>query len=130
MTPPTLTAGYAALIAILYIAMSAYVIATRAKTNVLLGDGGNPTMLLAMRRHGNLSEYAPIALLVMGFAEMLGLGTIWLHTAGLLLLAGRLLHPFGLHSEPGGVAPRIAGTLATMAAILIPTVAILVFAVV
>ncbi len=121
---PLLTATYAAAIALFYLAMSAYVIATRAKTDVLLGDGGNPAMLLAIRRHGNLSEYAPIALIVMGFAEMLGLGSAWLHAAGLLLLAGRILHPFGLHTEPGGVAPRIAGTLATMAAILIPTVAI------
>ncbi len=125
---PLLTASYAAAIALFYLAMSAYVIATRARTDVLLGDGGNPAMLLAIRRHGNLSEYAPIALIVMGFAEMLGLGSTWLHAAGLLLLAGRVLHPFGLHAEPGGVAPRIAGTLATMAAILIPSVAIPVLA--
>ncbi len=122
---PTLTASYAAVVAILYIAMSAYVIATRARTNVLLGDGGNPTMLLAIRRHGNLSEYAPFALLVMGLAEMLGLGAAWLHTCGILLIAGRVLHPIGLRLEEGVAVPRVAGTLATMASIIIPAFGIL-----
>ena len=125
---PTITATYAAIIAILYIAMSAYVITTRAKTNVLLGDGGNPTMLLAMRRHGNMAEYAPLALLVMGLAEMLGLGSLWLHVSGTALVTGRLLHPLGLHDGDGRVAPRIAGTLATFAAILVPSIAILILA--
>ncbi len=125
---PAVTATYAALIAILYVAMSAYVITTRAKTDVLLGDGGNPTMLLAMRRHGNLAEYAPFALLIMGLAEMLELSAFWLHVSGLALVAGRLLHPLGLHVGEGPVAPRIAGTLATMAAILIPATSILIIA--
>lgn len=123
---PTVTATYAAIIAIIYVAMSAYVIATRAKTDVLLGDGGNPTMLLAMRRHGNMAEYAPFALLIMGLAEMLGLGAIWLHVSGTALVAGRLIHPLGLYVGEGSVAPRIAGTLATMAAILIPAISILI----
>lgn len=123
---PEITATYAAIIAILYIAMSAYVIATRARMDIPLGDGGNPTMLLAMRRHGNMAEYAPFALLVMGLAEMLGLGATWLHLSGSALVAGRLLHPMGLHTGAGTIAPRIAGTLATMASILIPTAAILI----
>ncbi|MCG6884647.1 MAG: MAPEG family protein [Silicimonas sp.] len=125
---PLLTATYAAVIAILYIAMSAYVITMRAKTSVPLGDGGNPAMLLAMRRHGNMAEYAPFALLVMGLAEMNGLGAMWLHIAGAALIGGRLLHPLGLHSGSGSDAPRIAGTLATMFSILIPTIFILISA--
>ena len=125
---PILTATYGAAIAIIYLGMSAYVISTRARTNVLLGDGGNQQMLLAIRRHGNFAEYAPIALLVMAFAEMLGMGALWLHVAGVLLIAGRIMHPFGLHIEEGGVAPRIAGTLSTMGAIVIPSVGILILA--
>ena len=122
---PTITAIYAAITAILFIGMSAYVITMRAKTNVALGDGGNPTMLLAIRRHGNMTEYAPFALLMMGLAEMLGLGGAWLHISGTALIVGRAIHPLGLHISEGSIIPRVAGTLATMAAILIPTAAIL-----
>ncbi len=125
---PTLTATYAAVVAILYIAMSAYVITTRARTNILLGDGGNPAMLLAMRRHGNMAEYAPFALLMMGLAEMSGLGSLWLHVSGIALTLGRVLHPMGLHLGEGNIAARVAGTLSTMAAILIPAAAILLMA--
>lgn len=125
---PTITATYAAVVAIYYIAMTGHVIATRAKTDVALGDGGNPSMLLAIRRHGNMAEYAPFALLIMGLAEMFGLGAIWLHVSGIALVAGRLLHPMGLHVAEGSMAPRIAGMLATLAAIFIPACAILIFA--
>lgn len=122
---PTITATYAAVVAIMYVGMSAYVIKTRAQTNVLLGDGANPTMLLAMRRHGNMSEYAPFALLIMGLAEMLGTGALWLHLSGSALILGRLFHAHGLQIGDGVVATRVIGTLATFAAIVVPAGAIL-----
>jgi len=118
---PVITATYAATLALIYVAMTAYVIRARVQTDINLGDGGNPQLLLAIRRHGNMSEYVPFALILMGFAEVLGLGTLWLHIAGLALVAGRILHPMGMHVAEGSIAPRVAGTLSTLAAILIPT---------
>ncbi len=123
--PPTLTAIYAAILAIFYVAMSFYVIVTRAKTDVLVGDGGNPQMLVAMRRHGNMTEYVPFALLMMALAEIMGLGAFWLHICGVALIAGRLIHPFGIKPENSPLVPRVTGVLATMAAILIPATSIL-----
>ena len=122
---PTITATYAAILAIFYVAMSAYVIAMRAKTGVLVGHGDNTDLLVAMRRHGNLSEYMPFAILMMGLGELLGLGSIWLHVAGLALIAGRLIHPFGVKAENSSLAPRVTGALLTFAAILIPALGIL-----
>ena len=125
MTPPTLTAGNAALLAVFFVAMSAYVIATRARTNISIGDGCNPQMLLAIRRHGNMAEYLPFAVLLMALAEGLGASAIWLHASGLLLIASRVLHPIGLSLAEGTPITRVAGTLGTFAAILLPAVAIL-----
>lgn len=122
---PEITATYAALLALFFIALSFYVIITRAKTDVLVGDGGNPRMLVAIRRHGNMAEYVPLALLMMGLAEMLGLGAFWLHACGIALIAGRLIHPFGITESSGSLAPRVVGVLATMAAIVIPAGGIL-----
>ena len=116
----TITPLYAAILAVFFVAMSFYVIVTRAKTDVLVGDGGNARMLVAIRRHGNLAEYMPFAILMMALGELMGLGATWLHAAGIALIAGRILHPFGVFAEKGSLAPRVAGVLATMAAILIP----------
>lgn len=118
---PIITATYGAVLALIYVGMTAYVIRARVIADINLGDGGDPQMLLAIRRHGNMAEYVPFALLLMGFAEVLGLASMWLHVAGLALVAGRLLHPLGMHIAEGNIAPRVAGTLSTLAAILIPT---------
>ncbi len=122
---PTITATYAAILAVYYVAMSAYVITMRAKTDTLLGPGDNVQMLVAMRRHGNLAEYMPFAILIMALAEILGLSATWLHVAGIALVAGRLIHPFGVKAK-SPLAPRVVGILATFAAILIPAGSILI----
>lgn len=123
--PLTITPIYAALLAVFFVAMSFYVIITRAKTDILVGDGGNRDMLVAIRRHGNLVEYMPFSLLMMALGELVGLGALWLHVSGVALVAGRLIHPFGVYADKGSLAPRVAGVLATMAAILIPGIYIL-----
>ena len=121
---PTITATYAAVLTIFLIAMSFYVIITRARTDTLLGHGDSVPMLVAMRRHGNLIEYMPFAILIMALAEIQGLSATWLHVAGIALVAGRLIHPFGVAAK-SPLAPRVIGILATFAAILIPAGAIL-----
>ena len=121
---PTITATYAAVLAVYFVAMSAYVITMRAKTDTLLGPGDDVRMLVAMRRHANLAEYMPFAILIMALAEILGLSATWLHVAGIALLAGRLIHPFGVTAQ-SPLAPRVVGLLATFVAILIPAGGIL-----
>ena len=121
---PTITALYAALLTFYLIVMSFYVIITRAKTDTLLGHGDSIPMLVAMRRHGNLIEYMPFAILIMALAEITGLGSTWLHIAGIALIAGRLIHPLGV-AEKSPLIPRVVGVLLTFAAMLIPAVSIL-----
>ena len=122
--PVAITATYAAVLALFFVAMSFYVIVTRAKTDTLLGHGDSIPMLVAMRRHANLAEYMPFALLMMALGESLGLGAIWIHVSGIALVAGRLIHPFGVTAQ-SPLAPRVIGMLATFAAMLIPAIGIL-----
>ena len=112
-----ITATFAAILAVYFVAMSSYVIYTRAKTDVLMWDGGNGRMLTAIRRHGNMAEYMPFALLMMAIAEIGGLSPLWLQISGGLLLAGRLIHPFGV-AEKSPLVPRVTGVLLTFAAII------------
>ena len=122
---PTITAIYAAIHAIFYVAMSTYVITLRAKTNVLVGHPDNMNLLVATRRHSNLSEFIPFAILMMGLSELLGLGSTWLHVAGVALIAGRLIQLFGSKADNSPLARRVTGVLLSLVAILIPTFGIL-----
>ncbi len=124
MTFP-ITAIYAAILGLLMIALQIAVVAARGRTDVLFGDGGRMDLLLPMRRHGNLVETVPMALILMALGEAQGLSAGWLHTAGLLLLASRLIHPFGLAEARRALPLRIAGTVGTWIATLIPIVALL-----
>ena len=100
-------------------------ITLRAKTNVLVGHPDHMNPLVATRCHGNLSEFMPFAILMMGLGVLLGLGSTWLHVAGVALIAGRLIQPFGLNAENSLLVPRVTGVLLSLVAILIPTFGIL-----
>lgn len=115
----TITAAYAAILALAYIAVSFAVSFARGRLGVSLGDGGKPEMLVRIRQHGNMAEYVPFALLLMALAEAGGLGAAWVHAAGLLLLAGRALHLLGFSEARFAFPARVTGMLATYGAMLI-----------
>ncbi|MFP5441378.1 MAG: MAPEG family protein [Gammaproteobacteria bacterium] len=91
-----LTALYAALLALLLVVLGLQVVRTRIREKVSLGDGNNPAMLAAIRVHANAAETIPIALLLMLLLELNGGSAPGLHLAGITLLAGRVLHAWGL----------------------------------
>jgi uncharacterized protein len=103
-----ITGIYAAVLALIMIALSSHVSMQRGKANVSILDGGNAELQLRMRRHGNFVENVPMALLLMLLAELDGVGSTWIHAAGLLLVAGRILHAIGLRADKA-TALRLAG---------------------
>lgn len=119
-----LTGLYAVPLALLMIGLSAYVSALRAKTNISILDGGNIAMAERIRRHGNLIETVPMALLLMAFAEAGGTEPLWIHCAGLSLVIGRILHPIGLFHDRPVTFARIAGGSLTWLSMLISTLTI------
>jgi uncharacterized protein len=128
MGSPLITSLYAAPLGLMALALSAHVIMLRAKTGVSIMDGGNDQLAERIRRHGNFTEYVPLILLLMALAELDGVGPMWLHITGALLVVGRLLHAFGLKYDKPTAFGRIAGASLTMLAALIVICNILVFA--
>ena len=112
-----ITAGYAALLALLYLALSLRVIAYRRGNRISLGDAGDPALLSRIRAHGNLAEYAPLALVLLLIAELGGAGLWVLHVGGGMLLAGRLAHAVALSLPPTGLPLRTIGMALTFTAI-------------
>ena len=124
----SVTPVYAALLAILFIALSVRVISQRRSDKISYGDGGNTTMLKVMRTHSNFVEYTPFALLLIAMVELQGASGLLLNLLGLTLLSGRLLHAYGFGRSPQIVILRQIGMLLTFAAILVAAIAKLVLA--
>lgn len=94
-----ITAFYAGLLALLFILLSARVIRRRRRAKVAVGDGGDTMLLRHMRVHANFAEYVPMCLLLMALAESMQTWAWFPHLTGTVLLAGRLLHAYGV-SQP------------------------------
>jgi uncharacterized protein len=124
-----ITALYAALLAPLFLLLSARVIGARRTAAVGLGDAGDPALLRRIRVHANFAEYVPFALLLLGLAEGLRTPSPLLHALGVALLAGRLLHAYGVSREAEIPALRVASMALTLGTIGTAALACLVGAV-
>lgn len=121
----SITPIYAALLGLMLVVLAVRVIGVRRMKRVPLGDGGHPVLLGRIRAHGNFTEYAPMALLLMAFAEALG-GPAWLiHALGIALLSGRLLHALAVSPVEQNLSLRVAGMSLTFTVILVAAAAIL-----
>ncbi len=110
---------YAAICGLLLIFLSQRVIRQRRRFKVALGDDGEAEIRRAMRVQANLVEYAPIALILLALAELQGHAFWLLHSLGLLLISGRLLHAFGVSRTTEDFRFRVAGMALTFGAIAV-----------
>ena len=108
---------YAALLAFVFIALSAHVIGFRHKLKVAIGDNGDAGLERAMRVHANFAEYAPFALLLLAFAEMQGANWLLIHGLCGALLLGRCAHAYGMAQENENLRLRGAGMVLTFGVI-------------
>ena len=69
---PAIVPVYAAVLALIYIVLSARVIQARRSAKVAIGTRGNVHLERKMRVHANFAEYVPFALLLVTFIEMQG----------------------------------------------------------
>lgn len=110
---------YAGLLTFLYIYLAIRVIARRRAVRIGLGDEGDAILLRAIRAHGNLAEYVPLALVLMILAELDAAPDYLVHGVGLCLLAGRCLHAYGVSREAEESPGRFMGMILTFTALLI-----------
>lgn len=122
---PTITPIYAAIIALLFVALSARVIAFRRANRLSLGDEGNKSLLKRMRAQANCAEYAPIGLILLLLMELMAAPGWLVHGLGISLVAGRVLHAYGFSASPPIMPLRVAGMLLTLISITLSAVAIL-----
>lgn len=119
---PTITLFYAALLGLWLIVLSARVITYRRGNLVEIGSGKGRTLEFRIRAQGNLTEYAPFALLLMALLEWHGLQHWFLHGFGLTLLSGRLLHGWSFSFADGHMRTRVLGMVLTLIMIAVAAV--------
>jgi len=117
-----ITAFYAALLALFFVFLSFRVIGWRRLKSVELGHGGDSQLLRRMRVHANFAEYVPFTLLLMAMAESMTAPRPLIHVAGLILIAGRLMHAYGLSQTPHILRLRVGGMILTFTALALSAI--------
>jgi uncharacterized membrane protein YecN with MAPEG domain len=120
------TAIYAAVIALMMLALAYRVTGFRRRDSIGMGEHGSRDLQVAVRSHANLVEYAPIFVLLLFIGEINGVTVDWLHAAGLLFVLSRFAHAWGMTASSGRAHPgRLVGILGTWIAMVIMVVLVI-----
>src|ERR1044071_3613643 len=91
---PVIVPFYAAILGLIFIFLSARVIAARRQLRGTVGFGGHHVLERRIRVQGNFAEYVPITVILLTFMELYG-GAKWLiHLLCIALILGRSLHAY------------------------------------
>ena len=113
---------YAGLIGLLLIVLAFNISRYRVGLKIPFGDGDHPALKRAIRAHANLTENAPLALILLLAVEVQGFTATTVHVLGSTLVIGRVLHAFGLARFEGRSVGRAVGILLTWLMILVASV--------
>ena len=114
-----ITLLYASLLTILAIFLAIKVGMNRVETNIMTGEGESSMLLQSVRAHGNLIEYAPLALVLLALLEMQNVSDFMLHLCGSLFFLARILHAYGVTISRESTPYRLVGALGTWLIMLI-----------
>ncbi len=125
-----ITSAMAVLLALIALPLSIYVTMQRVRVGKAEGEltaaafGPHPDQKLTatIRAHGNLMEYAPFALIMVGLAEAAGADGLWLWAIAMAFAAGRWLHAFAMLTNPYPPALRGTAMMTTYAAMIGPAI--------
>ena len=117
-----ITALYASLLTLWLVFLSFRVIALRgspvfAFLNINTDD--DEMLQRAIRAHGNLTEYAPMMVILLYLLETNGTDPATLHSIGLAFLIGRLMHGICFGFMKSTMPLRIGGTALTLTPLLV-----------
>ena len=109
---------YAAVLALIFVALSVRTLRLRRRVRIAIGHGDNELLLRAMRVHANFAEYVPLALLLMYFVETTGAGPAQMHALGACLTIGRISHAFGVGQVKEDFRFRVLGMALTFTVLI------------
>ena len=121
----SITPLYAAILALIFIALSIRTIRLRRRYRVGVGDGNHAELQRAARVHGNFAEYVPLTLLLIYFFEISSGSVLLTHTLCIALLCGRLIHAYGVSHVRENYRYRTIGMVLTFGVIITASLVLL-----
>lgn len=120
MNEPTavITPFYTAIAASIFIVLSFRASWLRRRFGIPIGSGGNKQLARAVAVHAHFAEYTPITLLLIFFLELRGQSSSWIHGLCLALIAGRLLHAYGVSQIDENYRFRELGMILTLGSLI------------
>jgi uncharacterized membrane protein YecN with MAPEG domain len=119
---PITTALYAGLLGLVALSVAFAAARLRGQLKVSVGDGGNPQLLCAMRRHANFAEWVPLALILIALLELNGVPSRAIHCLGAALVVSRVCHAIGIRADSMKSLPRFIGATGTVLVTVIASV--------
>ena len=114
ITLPFVSAATAGVLVIVQMLLLFAVVIQRRRHGQSLGEGGDPAVQRAVRRHGNFAENAALFVAAFALFELLGGPRQTLMILCAVFLAARLSHAIGLSLANTVNVFRIAGILGTV----------------
>ena len=110
-----ITALTASALAVLLVLLALNTIRLRMKYSAAFGDHGHHDLVSSIRAHGNLAEYMPIGITLIGLLEASGVNFMILAGLAAGFVVSRALNAIGLFNPRGPPGPArsigIVGTL-------------------
>lgn len=122
-----ITALYAAIFALMAVALTLNVIATRRKERIGFGNGGNELLARKRSAHSNFIEQTPLFVILLFLIERQALvNDLGLYVLGGVFLFARFAHAYGILTPPGYGFGRVIGMVLSLS-VLLACVGILLF---
>lgn len=113
-----ITPLYTAVIALVFVGLSVRTLLLRRRSKVAIGTGQDPILSRAARVHANFAEYVPIALILVYFLEIQTDTSVQIHLLCIALIAGRLIHAYGVSQVNENYRFRVLGMFLTLSTII------------
>jgi uncharacterized protein len=123
---PTIVPIYAAIFALVFVALSFRVANTRRTMRIALGHGGNIVLERRIRVQGNFAEYVPLALILFTFLELQGWAGWLVHAFCMVFLTARVVHASGVAREPEDIRVRAGAMIVTFTVFMVAAVLLLI----
>ncbi len=116
---------YAAVLALMFVALSVRTLRMRRQLRIAVGDKGDERMLRAMRVHANFAEYVPLSLLLIYMFEARNGTSLLIHALCVCLIVGRFSHAYGVSRIDEDYRYRVFGMSMTFTALAVSALGIL-----
>ncbi|MBW4517931.1 MAG: MAPEG family protein [Timaviella obliquedivisa GSE-PSE-MK23-08B] len=112
------TSIYAAILGLVFVALSIRTLLLRRQLGVAIGDGDQPMLARAVRVHANFAEYVPLSLLLIYFLETQTRANLCIHILCSALVIGRITHAIGVSQVKETFRYRVIGMVITFTVII------------